>query len=66
MYKVTIEERAIMATPITPTPVLKGKEAANFLRMLLEDQVVKIPLKMARKLEMARKQIREDAIKNEK
>jgi hypothetical protein len=34
-----------MAAPITPTPVLKGKEAANFLRMLLEDQAVKIPLK---------------------
>ena len=42
---VTIEERSIMAAPITPTPVLKRKEAANFLRMLLEDQAVKIPLK---------------------
>ena len=55
-----------MATPITSTPVLKGKEAANFLRMLLEDQVVKIPLKKSPKLEKVRKQIREDAIKNEK
>ena len=55
-----------MATPITPTPVLKGKEAANFLRMLLEDQVVKIPLKKSPKLEKVRKQIREDAIKNDK
>ncbi len=34
-----------MAAPINLTPVLKGKEAANFLRMLLEDQAVKIPLK---------------------
>ncbi len=34
-----------MATPITPTPVLEGKEAADFLRMLLRDQDVKIPLK---------------------
>ena len=42
---VTIEERSIMAAPINLTPVLKGKEAANFLRMLLEDQAVKIPLK---------------------
>jgi hypothetical protein len=66
MYKVMIEERSIMATPITSTPVLKGKEAANFLRMLLEDQVVKIPLKKSPKLEKVRKQIREDAIKNEK
>ncbi len=66
MDKVTIEEKIIMATPITPTPVLKGKEAANFLRMLLKDQDVKVPLKELPKLEKVRKQIREDAIKNEK
>jgi hypothetical protein len=46
--------------------VLKGKEAANFLRMLLEDQDVKVPLKKLPKLEKVRKQIREDALKNEK
>ena len=66
MCKVTIEETVIMATPITPTPVLKGKEAANFLRMLLKDQDVKVPLRKSPKLEKIRKQIREDAIKNEK
>jgi hypothetical protein len=66
MYKVTIDETVIMATPITPTPVLEGEEAANFLRMLLKDQDVKVPLKKLPKLEKVRKQIREDAIKNEK
>ena len=55
-----------MATPITPTPVLEGKEAADFLRMLLRDQDVKIPLKKLPRIEEARKQIRENAIKNEK
>ena len=55
-----------MATPITPTPVLKGKEAADFLRMLLRDQAVKIPLKELPKIENVRKRIRQDAIKNEK
>ena len=63
---VTTEETVIMSTPITPTPVLKGKEAANFLRMLLKDQDVKVPLRKSPKLEKIRKQIREDAIKNEK
>jgi hypothetical protein len=55
-----------MATPITPTPVLEGKEAADFLRRLLQDQAVKIPLKKSPKLEEARKRIREDAARNAK
>jgi hypothetical protein len=44
-----------MAPPTTHTPVLKGQEAANFLRMLLEDQAVKIPLRKLPKLEKGRK-----------
>lgn len=54
-----------MATPITPTPVLEGKDAADFLRELLKDQVIKVPLKNLPKLEQTRKKIRDSGKDNQ-
>ena len=55
-----------MATPITPTPVLEGQEAADFLRILLEEQDQKTPLKKLPNLDEVRKRIREAAAEDEK
>jgi len=49
-----------MAVPITPTPVLEGKEAADFIK-ILKEQNIKVPLTPLPRIEEARKKIRENA-----
>ncbi len=53
--------RTIMAVPITPTPVLEGKEAADFIKTILKEQNIKVPLTPLPRIEEARKKIRENA-----
>ncbi len=50
-----------MAVPITPTPVLEGKEAADFIKTILQEQNIKVPLTPLPRIEEARKKIRENA-----
>ena len=50
-----------MAVPITPTPVLEGKEAADFIKTILKEQNIKVPLTPLPRIEEARKKIRENA-----
>jgi len=49
-----------MAVPITPTPVLEGKEAADFIKTILKEQNFKVPLTPLPRIEEARKKIREN------
>jgi hypothetical protein len=51
----------LMATPIAPTPVLEGKEAAEFLKRLAKEQDQKTPLTPTPRLKQARAKILADA-----
>jgi hypothetical protein len=50
-----------MALPITPTPVLEGEDAENFIRRLHEDLKTPATLVPTPKIEQARKLVREYA-----
>jgi hypothetical protein len=50
-----------VATRIAPTPVLEGKEAADFLKRIAREQEEKRPLTPTPRLEEAREKILADA-----
>jgi len=50
-----------MAVPITPTPVLEGKDAADFIKTILKEQDIKVPLTPLPRIEQALKKIRKNA-----
>ncbi len=50
-----------MAAPITPTPVLEGKEAEDFIKTIFKEQNIKVPLTPLPRIEEARKKTRENA-----
>jgi hypothetical protein len=50
-----------MALPIAPTPVLRGKEAADFVRWIHANENKKVGLVPTPKLEQAIKLLRENA-----
>jgi hypothetical protein len=56
----------IMALPIAPTPILRGKEAVDFFRRIEEGLKKPIPLTPTPKLEKAKKLIKEYADRRKK